>query len=179
MEKIVVSVTLDGQLFRNFATFDVLKRTGKQKRMLRIVSFALAAAVVLLALGFLRDWETARTWGFALVAIGSVMPLIYMGMFKRSLRYQISRNDLVRGRYVYTIVFDERDGVIVQDTKERLSYTWRSIFFAYRADDAIYLYAEQKQAYILPNNQIEEGADALWDLFTQMIDEEKLEDIRN
>ena len=176
MHEIIANVTLDGKTFRKFATFDTLIRT---KRIGQILLFT-GIMLFFTTLSVLVGGTDARTLTITLAGIGLFLPLLYLGTFFRSVRYQIEHNGLRKGRFLYRLhLTDAPDGVEVTDANQQSArYEWDKLYGAYRVKNATYLYVIKTQAFLLPDDSMEAGADALWNFLSMRLPPEKLHDRR-
>lgn len=160
-----IEVVLDKLTFRRFALFDML-RHRKQWR-----SPALFALILCASGGIcfaMRLVEGAALLGIVLMAVGLGLPLVYFLSFFQSLNKQITANDLLRPRKVYTVHVED-DGIRVENEKEQAHYSWNQVHHAYRDTLAIYLYITPQRAFLLPGDCIPDSPDALWNQITQAL----------
>ena len=176
MHEIIANVTLDGKIFRKFATFDTLVRTKRIGQILLFTGIMLFFSMLSVFIG----GADARTLTITLAGIGLFLPILYLGTFFRSVRYQIERNGLRKGRFVYRLhLTTAPDGVEVKDASEQSArYEWDKLYGAYRVKNATYLYVIKNQAFLLPNRSMETDADALWHFLGTRLPPEKLHDRR-
>ena len=86
---------------------------------------------------------------------------------------------LERPRPVYSLSLSrESDGVRVTNMDKPARYEWDGLFGVYRVSGCTYLYVEGNKAFLLPDGQVEEGAEELWSLLTDMLPTAKLHDCR-
>lgn len=172
MQEIKIAVTLDGKTFRKFAMFDTLFRTNRLKKILLFTGIMLFFA----ALAFFIGGDGAGTIVATLAGIGLFLPVLYLGTFLRSVRYQIERNQLRKGRYLYTLHFtNAADGIEVTDENgQSVRYRWDSIHAVYHHGDCSYFYIVKSQAFLLPHTCIAEGEKAFWDMLQTQLPAEKL-----
>lgn len=172
MQDITVAVTLDSKTFRKFAIYDTLFRTKRLGKILVFTAIMLFFAV----LSFLIGGGSASTLTATLAGVGLFLPILYLGTFLRSIRYQIERNGLRKGRYLYTLHFtNATDGIEVTDESgQKVRYEWDKLYGAYRHANCTYLYIVKSQAFLLPDACVEVGADNLWAFFKQQLPAQKL-----
>lgn len=171
-----VAVKIDSTVFKDFAFFDTFKR---QRRWRSPVIFA----VIMLLFSFIAfsqsgKVERATLLGGVLLSVGIVLPAVYFVSFERSVRAQIKKLGLIKPRQVYTLWLNQIDGIAVTADHEQAAYRWNELFAAYRTGSVIYLYAAPTRAYLMPNEQIEGGADALWALLSAVMPASQLHDCR-
>ena len=110
----------------------------------------------------------------AVVALG--VPAVYFWTFFHSLSLQIKKMGLPRP--FYRLLLDD-EGLSVwmageQDKPEASrKYAWHDMHLAYRTPNAIYLYVQQNQAYLL-----NDSLDAAWSLLQASLPAERLHDMR-
>ena len=110
----------------------------------------------------------------AVVALG--VPAVYFWTFFHSLSLQIKKMGLPRP--FYRLLLDD-EGLSVwmageQDKPEASrKYAWHDLHLAYRTPNAIYLYVQQNQAYLL-----NDSLDAAWSLLQASLPAERLHDMR-
>lgn len=174
-ESLTVSVRIDAAVFRKFALFDTFRR---QRRWVSPVVFS-AIFLCFSAVAFvLRERaEQAVLLGGVLLGIGVFLPAVYFLSFFFSIRAQIRRLGLSSPRPAYTLQLSG-DGVAVFTDKEQATYWWADFYGAYRTPHSIYLYAAPNRAYLLPNEQVKEGADTLWNLINTFMPLSRLHDCR-
>ena len=159
-QPISLSVQMDAASFHDFAAFDLLRH---RKAWHRPLAFT---AILLVSAGF--------TVVLAVVALG--VPAVYFWTFFHSLSLQIKKMGLPRP--FYRLLLDD-DGLSVwmageQDKPEASrKYAWHDMHLAYRTPNAIYLYVQQNQAYLL-----NDSLDAAWSLLQASLPAERLHDMR-
>lgn len=174
-----IPVHLDGKTFRKFAIYDTLFRTKRLKKVLFFTGIMLAIAVTVFVIGHSLSVEGANTIGNTFAGIGLFLPVLYLGTFMRSVRYQINRNGLAKGKHIYTLsLSSDEDGIKVENATEQIAYQWDKIFAIHRAVGCTYLYIVATQAFLLPDKDVEGGADKLWEFFNEVLPAEKLKDLR-
>lgn len=166
-----VAVTLDSDTFSRFAWFDTMIR---RKRWQRPTAFA-AIFTVLALIAFLRaDAENQDALlGGVLLAVGLVLPLVWLASYALSLRRQAKAMGLPRA--VYTVELDE-SGVTCYQTAAGAApehTPWADVCGAWRRPDAIYLYVQPGKAYLLPDGE-KRQADKIWATLEGCLPEEKL-----
>lgn len=176
-----VPVQIDTAIFREFALFDVWTRQKRWQRPLVFALILLAGAVICFTQVGRR--EGAALLGTVLTVVGLGLPLVYFGMFFRSVSQQAKKMGLSAPKDVYRVDLDET-GVRMypagqQDKEEAaVSRPWAEVYGAWRTPGAIYLYGNATQAYLLPAEQIPGGADRAWELLQTHLPAEKLHTTR-
>ena len=171
-----IPVQLDTAMFRDFAAFDVLKRQKRWRRPLVFAVLMVAFAVVCFTQVGVR--EGAALVGTVLAVVGLGLPLVYFLMFFRSVSQQAKKMGLATPKDVYRVVLDEegaRTWPAGQQDKEEAAVThpWDRIYGAWRTPQAIYLYINAAQAYLLPAEEIPGGPGAAWSLLEDHLPAEK------
>lgn len=172
-----VPVQLDTGMFRDFALFDVLQRQKRWKRPLLFAVLMLAFAAICFSQVGVR--EGAALLGGVLTAVALGLPLVYFGMFFRSVSLQAKKMGLSTPKSVYRVELGP-DGVGMwpagqQDKAQpAASHDWESVYGAWRTAQAVYLYINATQAYLLPAEEIPGGVDAAWTLLGEHLPAEKL-----
>lgn len=175
---VTVDVKLDNQIFSKFAVFDNLLR---RRQWVTLAVFTLIMLVCASICFVMRAAaEHAVMLGGVLIAVGLVIPMVYLGMFFRSVGLLVKAHKLEKPRLVYSLqLLDEPDGVRVSNPGgESAQYKWDAMFGVYRVAGCTYLYAAQNRAFLLPDGQVDGGVDALWDLLEKMLPAQKLHDRR-
>src|SRR5699024_4931320 len=123
--------------------------------------------------------EGAALLGGVLTAVALGLPLVYFGMFFRSVSLQAKKMGLSTPKSVYRVELGP-DGVGMwpagqQDKAQpAASHDWESVYGAWRTAQAVYLYITATHAYLLPAEEIPGGADAAWTLLGEHLPAEKL-----
>lgn len=178
---LTVPVQIDTGIFRDFAAFDVLQRQKRWQRPLLFAVIMLVFAVICFTQVGTRDGAALLGTVLAVVAIG--LPLVYFGMFFRSVNQQAKKMGLSARKDAYRVELDAA-GVRMwpagrQDKEDAaVSRPWAELYGAWRTPGAIYLYINATQAYLLPADQIPGGTEAAWALLGSCLPAEKLHTTR-
>ena len=176
-DEISVKVILNGEIFRRFAIFDSLIRSRRLRLVLVFAGIMLFFAGVVFTFRHLA--EGAGLLAGTLAGVGVFLPIVYLGVFLRSVRLHIFQHGLSEGKHVYTLnLSNQPDGIRVQNDTEQAQYRWGSIYGAYRIRDCICLYIITNRAFLLPDSMIEGGPDKLWNFLCTQLPPEKLRDAR-
>lgn len=177
---ITVPVEMTADRFRAFARFDAFRH---QKRWRRPLVFAVVM-VALACLCFFRAGQQhgAVILGVLLAVVGLGLPAAYVGGFLHSVNQQVKQMGLTRPRTAYRVELGP-DGTTVhvpgrQQKAADTTAAWANVWGVYRTAGAFYLYVRADLAYILPEDQVRGGADALWALCTRMLPPAKCHDCR-
>lgn len=167
---ISVAVSMNDKVFSRFAAFDVFILSGRGRMLLGFF-------VLMLTLALANLYTDAALLFWILLIIGVFVPLSFLVRFRASTVQQINRFHLEEPKEVYHLDFFEEGksfALTITDQKEqRVAYS--GMHGAYLTKDAIYLYKEKTQAYIVPVSQIGEAqAAALWALLEKKLPAEKL-----
>ena len=142
-----------------------------------ILLLPLASFLVLGLAGMKMRPAAAGAIGTAVLAVVALgVPAVYFWTFFHSLSLQIKKMGLPRP--FYRLLLDD-EGLSVwmageQDKPEASrKYAWHDMHLAYRTPNAIYLYVQQNQAYLL-----NDSLDAAWSLLQASLPAERLHDMR-
>ena len=166
-QPITTSVTMDAESFQKFRSFDLFPH---QKRWQRPLLFGIC-----LSQGGVREGASPLAVVLAMVALG--LPAVYFYTFFRDLRTTIQKLGLPRP--FYRLRLDDT-GLSVwmagEQDKPQPShqYPWQDLHVAYRTPDAVYLYVQQTQAYLVNG----EERDAVWDCLKTHLPASRLRDLR-
>ena len=173
-QNVCVSVQMDEKSFHDFASFDLLRHNKGWQRPVVFTAILLVCAGICLSQIGKREGAGLLTAVLAIVALG--LPAVYFGTFFSNLSKQIKKLGLPRP--FYRLLLDD-DGLSVwmageQDKPEASrKYAWHDMHLAYRTPNAIYLYVQQNQAYLL-----NDSLDAAWSLLQASLPAERLHDMR-
>ena len=173
-QPISISVQMDAASFHDFAAFDLLRHHKAWHRPLVFTAILLVSAGFCLSQVGQKDGAALLTVVLAVVALG--VPAVYFWTFFHYLSLQIKKMGLPRP--FYRLLLDD-EGLSVwmageQDKPEASrKYAWHDLHLAYRTPNAIYLYVQQNQAYLL-----NDSLDAAWSLLQASLPAERLHDMR-
>jgi len=144
----IIECYLDERTFSAFTGFDIFTRRKLWKNP---VKFAVLMTLPALICFIKADIRGAVMLGTVLLAVGWGMPVLYLLNFFLSVRKAARDQKLDPPRLVYTVELTEaKDGIHVENEKEKATFLWKNVFHAYRAKDCIYLYITDKRAFLLP-----------------------------
>lgn len=169
-----ISVEMDAGSFHKFAAFDLLRHKKAWHRPLLFTAILLVFAGICLSQVGQREGAPLLTVVLAVVALG--LPAVWFWTFFHNLKNQIRKLGLPRPFYRLELSAAGLDVWMAgeQDKSEpSRHYDWQSIHLAYRTPDAIYLYVQQNQAYLL-NTEL----DAAWTCLQAQLSQERLRDFR-
>lgn len=173
-QKITVSIQMDEKCMHDFVVFDLLRHQKGWQRPAVFAAILLVCSGICMSQIGKRSGAGLLTAVLAIVAIG--LPAVYFGTFARNLSAQIKKLHLPRPFYRL-----EMDGTglsvwmvgSMDKTEPTSQHPWNTVYCAYRVADAVYIYAQKNQAYLL-----NDGIDAAWGLLTQVLPADKLHDCR-
>ena len=173
-QPISVSVQMDAASFHDFAAFDLLRHHKAWHRPLAFTAILLVSAGVCLSQVGQKDGAALLTVVLAVVALG--VPAVYFWTFFHSLSLQIKKMGLPRPFYRLEL---DAAGLSVwmageqNKTEPTNRYTWNTVYCAYRTKEAVYIYVQKNQAYLL-----NESMDAAWSLLGSALPAASLHDCR-
>ena len=173
-QPISVSITMDAASFHKFRSFDLFRHQKRWRRPLAFAAILLVFSCICLSQVGVREGAALLAVVLAVVALG--LPAVYFYTFFRDLRTTIKKLGLPRP--FYRLRFDDA-GLAVwmageQDRPEPShQYPWQDLHIAYRTPDAVYLYVQQTQAYLVNDSQ-----DAVWTFLSSTLPAARLRDLR-
>ena len=173
-QPISVSVQMDAASFHDFAAFDLLRHHKAWHRPLMFTAILLVSAGFCLSQVGQKDGAALLTVVLAVVALG--VPAVYFWTFFHSLSLQIKKMGLPRPFYRLEL---DAAGLSVwmageqNKTEPTNRYTWNTVYCAYRTKEAVYIYVQKNQAYLL-----NESMDAAWSLLGSALPAASLHDCR-
>ena len=173
-QPISVSVQMDAASFHDFAAFDLLRHRRAWHRPLVFTAILLVSAGICLSQVNTKPGAGLLTVVLAVVALG--VPAVYFWTFFHNLSIQIKKMGLPRP--FYRLVLDDK-GIAVwmagqlDKPEPTHQYLWHDVHLAYRTTNAIYLYVQQNQAYLL-----NEDLDAVWALLQSVLPADRLRNLQ-
>ena len=173
-QPISLSVQMDAASFHDFAAFDLLRHRKAWHRPLAFTAILLVSAGFCLSQVGQKDGAALLTVVLAVVALG--VPAVYFWTFFHSLSLQIKKMGLPRPFYRLEL---DAAGLSVwmageqNKTEPTNRYTWNTVYCAYRTKEAVYIYVQKNQAYLL-----NESMDAAWSLLGSALPAASLHDCR-
>ncbi len=164
---LTLRVHMDGAIFRRFALYDAFVRQGRRRSLALFSGILLAAALACALLRHQAEQALLLTWVLGLIAVG--LPLVYYASYRLSIRQQIKAMGIAAPRYVYTVTIHPRDGITAHVGQEPTTYPWPSIHAAHRCPSATYVYVTPQRSYLLPHDQMDGGASALWHMLEEAL----------
>ena len=167
-----IDVMMDENLFRDFVMFDHFKYRKIWKKPLLFAVIFTVFSLLCFAMRGMR--EQAELLGIVLLVIGLGLPLVYFGMFFRTVAGQLKNLKLAKPRLFYTVHMTPENILMTAKGAVDQSFLWEGVAHAYRAKDAVYLYVAPGSALILPYQNAKGGADTLWKLLTDRLGADRL-----
>jgi hypothetical protein len=174
-QPITISVIMDAESFQKFRSFDLFHHQKRWQRPLLFAAILLGSSGICLSQVGVREGASLLAVVLAMVALG--LPAVYFYTFFRDLRTTIQKLGLPRP--FYRLRLDDA-GLSVwmagEQDKPQPShqYPWQDLHVAYRTPDAVYLYVQQTQAYLVNS----EERDAVWDCLKTHLPASRLRDLR-
>lgn len=176
-KSILVPVRLDSAGFEAFAKFDTFYRRGTLRRIGLFIGILAVSACACFA--FSNSENQGAMLGWVLLAIALVLPVVYLFTFFRDVRKKARQMGLEKPTLVYTISLTDQAVEFrpAKSGQEGRTTPWNEMFGAWRTKEAVYLYAAQNTAYLLPNGQAKGTDDGqLWAFIAARLAPEKLHD---
>lgn len=184
-KEILIPVRIDSEAFRAFAVFDAFWRRSTLRRIGLFTGLLTLCACACFALGTAMSTTKipGLVLGWALLAIGWLLPAVYLFRFFSDLRKKAQQMGLSQPRLVYTVRLSGQ-GVLFQPANRAQNAgqppvltPWAEVHAAWRTAQAVYLYVAPQKAYLLPNGQARGADDAgLWAFLADHLAAEKLHD---
>lgn len=159
-QEITIRVRLSAGQFRRFCAFDSfrIKRRHLPAIIISVVLLTLGIADLLFSKG------SSGTLAGLLIGLAIAVPMVVFGLYIIQIETQVRRQGLALTPEVYALRLGE-EGVRVTGLNRSagvISLPWDQMWAAYRAKDAIYLYASEQRAFILPDGQASVSNEQLW-----------------
>ena len=169
-DRIVITVTMVERTFRSFAVFDQLVR----RKAWRKPAAFFAAFVILAIIAFASGKEQSGLLGGVLLAVGIILPAVYLGTFLRQVHEQAVKQGLKEPKKVYTVTLGE-DGFTADNEKnEHVFVPWSEDgLTAYRKKGCIYLYTGWGKAFLLPDGQADAADEEVRAFLAKHLGEER------
>lgn len=174
-----IPITLSANSFKTFANFDTMQR---QKKWRYPVTAAVAFFIAAVAMFSLQEkFPNAFIPGCIFIAVAAGISMNYFNNFNKSIQKQIEKMRLDPPRHVYTVeLSDDTEGVKYYHPKEHHpagSYSWKSVYGAWRTRNAVYLYVNEQQALLFPLSTKKINHDEVWDFISKRLDASRLHDV--
>lgn len=144
---ISIPVQISDREFASFALFDAAKINRRFR--LPLIFACIMGGFSLICFLMKSRAEQAVLLGSVLLIIGLGLPLVYVGNFLSYVNRQAKMLLLSGGRVIYTLKFDAK-GMTVLNKKSSRHYNWENISAVYVKKEFLYIYTDEKQAYICP-----------------------------
>ena len=152
-QNICVSVQMDEKSFHDFASFDLLRHNKGWQRPAVFTAILLVCAGICLSQIGKREGAGLLTAVLAIVAIGLPRPFYRLELDAAGLSVWMAGEQ--------------------NKTEPTNRYTWNTVYCAYRTKEAVYIYVQKNQAYLL-----NESMDAAWSLLGSALPAASLHDCR-
>ena len=155
-----IRVRLSARQFRAYCAFDTFRIRRRHLPALIITAILLTLGVADLL--FVKG--SSGTVAGLLIGLGLAVPMVVFGLYIIQIETQVSRQGLSSSPEVYSLRMNP-DGVTVSGLHRSAgstTLTWYQLWAAYRVRGAIYLYASETRAFILPESQASVSDDQLW-----------------
>ena len=161
-----IDVRISKKIFRNFALFDAFCRQKKWVSPVLFAGIFFAFSLISYFARFQNDQAILLT--SVLLSVGIVLPCVYFFSYLLSIKAQSDRMKLDTPRHAYSLSADS-DGLEITMAKETQHVAWEQIYAVYRRKNCTYLYVSPGQAFLLPHEQIPDGAETLWTLLRNVV----------
>ncbi len=172
---VLIPCRISPEVFRSFAVFETFRRQKRWRSPALFAAIFTAFALVCFTLG--RSLPQSGLLGGVLLVVGLGLPLFYVLNFLSSVKAQIKALRLDGERIVYTVRLDET-GMSAENAKEKSSFPWGDMAFAYRLGLCVVLYPSPRQAFLLPDEKGERELERAWELIRSSLPAEKVFDLR-
>ncbi len=171
MNTITVTTRLDPGTYRTFACFN------NYRAFHRWVGFAVFL-VVMTALSFVNLYTGSRTLFIIFLSIVLLVILWGSVLYPLMLNRQIKKLKLDENKTAYMISLS-KNGIHVNNGREKADYRWNMVYTAYKTADCIYLYMTKSRCFILPEKDIqdEKNITSLWKLLNECLQKYQLKSI--
>ncbi len=171
-KSLTIKVYMDAATFRSFALFEGFTRQKRWRPLAVFAGILLASAAVCFFMLAQQPQAMLPAVVLTLVALG--LPIVYWFSFLSSVKQQSQKMRLDVPRYAYTLVLSAAEGIDVESGQERLHCPWEEVLSVYHGKGCTYLYLSHTKAYLLPDAQVPQGAEALWQLLRSKVPAERL-----
>jgi hypothetical protein len=142
---------IDKDVFLNFAKFNFYHF---QHRWLGLILFPL----FLTLFAYFNLITGSTTLFFLFLAIGFIVPLGSIAIFRSNLKNQIKANNLEIPRLAYSVLCNS-SGIVVSTDSQHANYPWSRIFRIYRTKKYLYIYVTKSKVFILPFEGLSQGTE--------------------
>ena len=169
-----IAVEMTADSFHKFAVFDFLHHKKAWHRPLLFAAILLVSAGICLSQTGRREGAALLAIVLAVVAVG--LPAAWFWNFFHNLKTQIRKMGLPRPFYRLELG-DAGLSIWMAGEQDKAAPSrhcaWQDLHLAYRTQDAIYLYVQKNQAYLVHSN-----LDAAWELLEKKLAPEQQKDCR-
>lgn len=169
-----VKISINYKDYRRFSYFDTFYRQHRHRRPLLFLLLLGAFSAVCFCLVGQRPGARLLAW--ILLAVAVLVPLAYFLQYAFSVRDSSKTLHLspYRSREVYTLRFTDEAFYAAAGTSRPIRVPWQKLYHAYRTSNAIYIYATDRQAFIVPP---QEASKTIWDFITTYTDASRHTDL--
>lgn len=170
--RIKISINYDD--YRRFSYFDVFFRQHRHRRPLLFLILLGSFSATCFCLVGRRPGALLLAWSLLIIAV--LVPLAYFVQYAFSIRdlRKTLHLSTYRPREVYTLRFTDEAFYAAIGSAKPIRVPWQRLHHAYRTRNAIYIYATEKQAFIVPPQS---GSKTIWDFITQYTDPSQYSDL--
>jgi len=173
-QNLTLPVKLDAKTLKNFATFDNMQRKKLWKMPVTQGSMLLIGGLICAMLGGLSGPVPFIT--FAFLFLGAAIIILYFFTFAGYVRQMVKKADSENDGSTFNLSVSDT-GMSISTNKKYYNFVWSEMDEVYRANDAMYVYAD-KGAFIIPQGEDPKTMDAIWERFTEKMDPKRIADIR-
>jgi len=173
---ILIRVRLSAKQFRSYCAFDTFRL--RRRHLPALIITAILSTLGIAALLFGRN--VSGTIAGLLIGLALAVPMIVFGLYTIQIETQVSQQGLKNAPEVYALRMNP-DSVTVSGLHRSAgstALTWYQLWAAYRVRDAIYLYASETRAFILPAGQANVSDEKLWSFLCTYMGSEKCFDTK-
>ena len=166
-----IRVRLNAKQFRSYCAFDTFRIRRRHLPVLIIaaVLFTLGLADLLFSKG------ASGTVAGLLIGLAIAVPMVIFGLYMIQIEAQVSRQGLSSTQEMYALHLCDDDVQIsgLHRSAGSVRVPWSDFWAAYRAKGAVYLYASEQRAFILPDGQADVGDAQLWEFICSHMSAER------
>lgn len=173
-QNLTLPVKLDAKTLRNFATFDNMQRKKLWKTPVIQGSMLLIGGIICALLGGLDGPVPFITIVF--LFLGAALILLYFFTFAGYVWQMVRKADEDSDGSTFNLTVGD-SGMSISTSKKYYNFVWSEMDEVYRANDAMYVYANNS-AFIIPQGEDPKAFDAIWARFTEKMDPSRIADVR-
>lgn len=173
-QNLTLPVKLDAKTLKNFATFDNMQRKKLWKTPVIQGSMLLIGGLVCALLGGLTGPVPFITYAF--LFLGAALIILYFFTFAGYVRQMVKKADADSDGSTFTLTVGD-SGMSISTSKKYYNFVWSEMSEVYRANDAMYVYADNS-AFIIPQGEDPKALDSIWERFTEKMNPDRIQDVR-